>query len=85
MPPSGCCARATCSPTSPSGRRGGFSPGDEVIRFTATVSAVNDARTSCPALRALANHRDPVTTNHLPGGEPESAAKTRTARLRRST
>ena len=40
-----------------------------------------------PVLRcpALANHRDPVTTNHLPGGKPESAAKTRTARLRRST
>ena len=40
-----------------------------------------------PVLRcpALADHRDPVTTNHLPGGKPESAAKTRTARLRRST
>ena len=40
-----------------------------------------------PVLRcpALANHRDPVTTNHLPGGKPESAAKTRMARLRRST
>jgi len=35
--------------------------------------------------RGLANHRVPVTTNHLPGGKPESAAKTRTARLRRST
>jgi len=40
-----------------------------------------------PVLRcpALANHRDPVMTNPLPGGKPESAAKTRTARLRRST
>jgi hypothetical protein len=26
-----------------------------------------------------------VTANHLPGGKPESVAKTRTARLRRST
>jgi hypothetical protein len=31
------------------------------------------------------NHRDPVTTNHLPGGKAECAAKTRTARLRRLT
>src|SRR4029077_17875104 len=37
------------------------------------------------AVRRLADHHDPVTTNHLPGGEPESAVKTRTARLRRST
>jgi hypothetical protein len=36
----------------------------------------------CPA---LADHHDPVTTNHLPGGKAESAAKTGTARLRRST
>jgi hypothetical protein len=35
--------------------------------------------------RGLADHRVPVRTNHLPGGKPESAAKTRTARLRRST
>src|SRR3984893_19047361 len=49
-------------------------------RSRATVRAVNGARTSRPALPALANHRDPVTTNHLPGGKPESAAKTRTAR-----
>jgi hypothetical protein len=44
--------------------------------------------TSLPPLRvssALADHHDPVTTNHLPGGKPESAGKTRTARLRRST
>jgi curved DNA-binding protein CbpA len=34
---------------------------------------------------ALADHHDPVMTNNLPGGKPESAAKTRTARLRRST
>src|SRR5260370_30300441 len=40
-----------------------------------------------PVLRcpALANHHDRVTTSHLPGGKLESAAKTRTARLRRST
>jgi hypothetical protein len=44
--------------------------------------------TSPPPLRvssALADHHDPVTTNHLPGGKPESAVKTRMARLRRST
>ena len=37
-----------------------------------------------PVLRcpALANHHDPVTTNHLPGGKPESAAKTGTTRLK---
>jgi hypothetical protein len=35
--------------------------------------------------RGLADHRVLVRTNHLPGGKPESAAKTRTARLRRST
>ena len=34
---------------------------------------------------ALADHHDPVMTNHLPGGKPESAAKTRPARVRRST
>jgi hypothetical protein len=35
-----------------------------------------------PVLRcpAPADHRDPVTTNHLPGGKAESAAKTGTAR-----
>jgi hypothetical protein len=36
----------------------------------------------CPA---LADHHDPVMTNNLPGGKPESAAKIRAARLRRST
>jgi hypothetical protein len=33
----------------------------------------------------VADHHDPVMTNNLPGGKPESAAKTRAARLRRST
>jgi hypothetical protein len=31
----------------------------------------------------LADHHDPVTTNHLPGCKPESAAKISAARLRR--
>jgi hypothetical protein len=35
----------------------------------------------CPG---LADHRVPVMTDHMPGGKPESVAKTRTARLRRS-
>ena len=38
-----------------------------------------------PRRRGLADHRVPVTTNHLPGGKPGSAAKIRAARLRRST
>jgi hypothetical protein len=54
-------------------------------RSQATVRAVNGARTSVLRCRGLADHRVPVRTNHLPGGKPESAAKTRTARLRRST
>jgi diketogulonate reductase-like aldo/keto reductase len=36
----------------------------------------------CPA---LADHHDPVMTDHLPSGKPEPAAKIRAARLRRST
>jgi hypothetical protein len=28
---------------------------------------------------ALADHHDPVMTDHLPAGKPESAAKTRAA------
>lgn len=42
-------------------------------------------RTNLPSCPALADHHDPVMTNNLPGGKPESAAQIRTARLRRST
>jgi ABC-2 type transport system ATP-binding protein len=42
------------------------------------LSTAREPVLSCPA---LADHRDPVTTNHLPGGKPECAAKSRTARL----
>src|SRR2546428_3254097 len=50
--------------------------------FRSTVRAVNAREPPVLRCPALANHRDPVTTNHLLGGKPESAAKTRTARLR---
>jgi hypothetical protein len=50
--------------------------------WTVRRAAGGPAVLRCPA---PANHRDPVTTNHLPGGKAESAAKAGTARLRRST
>jgi hypothetical protein len=57
-----------------------MNPSEAVIRTGAVAELFPSGQGS-----DLADHHDPVTTNHLPGGKPESAAKTRTARLRRST
>jgi hypothetical protein len=62
----------------------GINPSEAVIRTGAVAELFPSAFPSGQG-SDLADHHDPVTTNHLPGGKPESAAKTRTARLRRST
>jgi hypothetical protein len=62
----------------------GINPGEAVIRTGAVAELFPSAFPSGQG-SDLADHHDPVTTNHLPGCKPESAAKTRTARLRRST
>ena len=60
-----------------------------VVRRTSTSPKADAAAKPRPSSfrvsAALADHHNPVMTNHLPGGKPESAAKTRTVRLRRST
>ena len=38
-----------------------------------------------PRPGAAANHQDPVTTSHLPGNEPGSVAKARTAARARAS
>ena len=53
-------------------------------RYQASARAVNGREPPVLHYPGLANHQDPVTTDHLPGGKPGSVPKARTTRLRRS-